>query len=71
MDFDPNGSTQSTIQANHHDVTKCCEVMFKTWLSGEGSKQPATWSLLVQILDDCGFKVLAKDVEEALSQISH
>ena len=70
MDFDPNGRTHSTIQAsNHGDVTKCCEAMFKTWLRGEG-KQPATWSTLIEILNDCSFKVLADKVEKVLSQSS-
>ena len=67
MDFDPNGRTKSTIQANNRDVMDCCETMFKTWLRGEGNKQPATWKKLIEILNDCSFKVLAGDVEKALS----
>jgi len=66
MDFDPNGRTKSTIQANNRDVIDCCETMFKTWLKGEG-KQPATWSMLIEILNDCSFKVLADDLERVLS----
>ena len=67
MDFDATGYTVRTIKANNHDVTDCCKVMFTTWLEGKGSKQPPTWNVLIQILDDCNLKVLASDVRKALS----
>lgn len=67
MDFDATGYTVGTIKANNRDVTDCCKVMFTTWLEGKGSKQPPTWNVLIQILDDCNLKVLASDVRKALS----
>jgi len=68
MDFDPTGYMQSAIKANNHgNVAVCCKATFTTWLEGVGSKQPATWSMLIQILNECRFKVLAEDVKKALS----
>ena len=66
MDFDAVGNTQSTIEANFTTVNRRCEEMFKKWLGGEGSRQPATWSMLLKILEECKLKALAGDIRTAL-----
>lgn len=68
LDFDNDGTTVQTIdQKCRSDPEKCCAEMMTEWLKGKGSRQPVTWELLVEILDDCELKVLAKEVKEAVS----
>ena len=66
MDFDPTGHTQTAINKDFSTVQEKCTEMFKKWLQGLGSKQPATWEMLVEILKDCDFKKLATSIETAL-----
>ena len=62
MDFDPTGHTQTEINRDFSTVQEKCIEMFKKWLQGLGSKQPATWEMLVEILKDCDFKLLADSI---------
>ena len=66
MDFDPTGHTQTAINKDFSTVQEKCTEMFKKWLQGHGSRQPATWEILVEILRDCGFGELATEIETAL-----
>ena len=68
MDFDDTGHTQKTIQDDYNNVTKRCNATFGMWLEGQGRRQPATWSMLIQILKECKLNALAVDIEEMLTQ---
>lgn len=67
MDFDRTGRTQTAINKDFDAVAEKCTETFKRWLGGEGSKQPATWEVLLDILRDCNFEKLAEDIEKNLS----
>ena len=66
MDFDPHGHTQTAINKDFGSVQEKCRETFKKWLQGQGSRQPATWEILVEILRDCDFENLATSIETAL-----
>ena len=66
MDFDPNGHTQTAINKDFSTVQEKCTETFKKWLQGMGSRQPATWKKLVEILRDCEFAPLASRIKAAL-----
>ena len=40
--------------------------ILKKWLRGEG-EQPVTWGTLVQVLKDSNLKIVAKEIEAAIS----
>lgn len=63
MDFDPVGHTQTAIDKDFGSVREKSTETFKKWLQGEGSKQPASWEILVEILKDCNFGNLASNIE--------
>ena len=67
LDFDEDGTKIDHIQAEKaiHGPVECCTEMFKTWLRGEG-KQPASWELLIELLDDFELKYLAQQVRDGL-----
>ena len=66
MDFDPVGHTQTAINRDYATVQEKCIETFKKWLGGQGSKQPATWETLLEILRNCNFETLADSIEDAL-----
>ena len=66
MDFDPEGHTQTAINRDFSTVQEKCRETFKKWLQGHGSRKPATWEILVEILRDCDFENLATDIETSL-----
>lgn len=67
LNFDPIGNYLNIIEADRgkEGVESCCQTMFQHWLKGSG-EQPATWGKLLEVLKDCGFLVLASDLEKAL-----
>ena len=66
LDFDPNGNTMQVIsQRCRGDPEACCREMMQTWLKGKG-RQPATFELLMEILDECNLIVLAQQVKDAI-----
>ena len=67
MDFDPDGHTQTAINRDFGSVKEKCRETFKKWLQCQGSRQPATWKILVEILRDCDFENLATSIEAALN----
>ena len=67
LDFDPTGVKLDQIEADHTGVDSCCRAMFQHWLEGNGV-QPASWTTLIQILNDCQFLNLAAEVRDALIQ---
>lgn len=67
MNFDKVGEIVNAIKKNNPgDVTECCEETFRKWLQGKGTRQPATWSMLITILRECSLNALAKDIEDML-----
>lgn len=66
LNFDSVGQTIEQIKANEKQVELCCRAMFQHWLQGNGRLQPATWAILIQILEDCDFKNLAKEIRDSL-----
>ena len=55
LDFDKKGETLQQIEADkkNEGVESCCRAMFQYWLQGNG--KPASWTTLLEILDDCHF----------------
>ena len=43
----------------------CCMEMFQTWLKGAG-RQPASWDIVIELLEDCEQTYLAQQVKAAL-----
>lgn len=70
LDFDGMGQTIEQIRANENRVECCCRAMFKHWLEGNG-RQPATWAILIEILEDCNFVNLATDIRNSLSSTQY
>lgn len=68
MDFDQKGDTQAAIKKDFSSVLECCTETFRLWLDGKGNRQPATWSTLLEILDDCDLANLAQDIQMVLDQ---
>ena len=67
LDFDPYGGTIQIIEKKcHYDPKDCCREVMQLWLKGKGSRQPATWKLLVEILHECDLNTLAGKVRSAL-----
>lgn len=67
LDFDPCGGTIQIIEKKcHYDPKDCCREMMQRWLEGKGSRQPATWKLLVEILHECDLNALAGQVQSQL-----
>ena len=63
LDFDATGKTLQQIEADrsHEGVESCCLTMFQHWLEGNGV-QPVSWDTLLEILEDCYFQDLAKQI---------
>lgn len=67
LDFDGDGTTLNLIEAGHrnHPIA-CCMEMFQRWLQGSG-RQPVTWGVLVELLEDFEHRHLARKIKEAQS----
>ena len=64
LDFDV--IRMERIDTKHHrDSEACCREVMQMWLRGMG-RQPATFELLEEILDDCNLTALAMQVKEAI-----
>ena len=68
MDFDNTGTQLEIIKKQHSmDLEACCLAVFQHWVKGNGVK-PCSWHKLIELIDDCGEEVLAKEIQSALSQ---
>ena len=67
LEFDDDGRKLDLIEANQrvNGLVACCTEMFQTWLKGAG-RQPASWDIVIELLEDCEQKYLAQQVKEAL-----
>ena len=67
MEFDDDGTKLNLIEENErvNGPAACCRKMFQTWLKGAG-RQPASWDIVIELLEDCEHKYLAQQVKEAL-----
>ena len=64
LEFDDNGETLAAIEKKYvRDPDDCCQEMMRKWVDGEGTKQPVTRELLVELLQDCRLSALAEQVE--------
>ena len=60
---DSNGTTVDNIIFKHNnDPVQINTEILKEWLNGSG-KQPMTWEILIETLDDCNLVTLAKDIK--------
>ena len=66
MDFDATGKKLEQIETDKKDVEPCCQAMFQYWLDGNGV-DPISWDTLIQILEDCNFIALAKQITDAIN----
>lgn len=66
LDFDVDGTVLKLIEAEYrgHPIV-CCQEMFQKWLKGSG-RQPVTWGLLIELLEDTEHKRLVDQIKEAL-----
>ena len=66
LEFDAVGEQLELIEAEHklNGPEACCREMFRHWLKGNG--KPATWKTLLELLEDCDQKHLAKQIRLAL-----
>ena len=63
LNFDRTGRYVRVVAGKGRDDPEiCCAIMFRHWLEGNG-EQPATWSVLIQKLEDCQLKVFAEEVK--------
>ena len=65
LDFDDVGKKLDVIDATHKTPVACCTEMFKKWITGAG-RQPASWNVVVELLEDIDHKTLAEEVKAAL-----
>ena len=67
LEFDDDGTKLNLIEASRwvNGPAACCTEMFQTWLKGAG-RQPASWDLVIELLEDCERTYLAQQVKEAL-----
>ena len=60
---DRNGTTVDNIIYKHNnDPERINTEILKEWLNGSG-KQPVTWEILIETLDECNLVTLAKDIK--------
>ena len=58
-----------TVERDAKDCTAACVEVLYRWVSGaEGTRQPVSWATLIKCLRDCDFVMLARDLENALSE---
>ena len=68
LDFDGNGYLVSQIGAKGSDPVLCCERVFMNWLDGRGKKQPATWRVLIEVLEELEYNALVEKIRHALGK---
>ena len=60
---DSNGTTVDNIIYKHNnDPVQINTEILKEWLNGSG-KQPVTWEILIETLNECNLVTLAKDIK--------
>ena len=65
LDFDAEGDKLKLIAADKKlSPDDCCQQMFMHWLAGNG--RPATWRVLIELLEDCDLNDLANQIRDAL-----
>lgn len=67
LDFDATGNALDIIERDHkiYGCIECCKGMFALWLQGKG-RQPATWTVLLELLKDFKQTGLVDEVQSAL-----
>ena len=67
LEFDDDGRKLDLIEANQrvNGPAACCTEMFQTWLKGAG-RQPASWDIVIEVLEDCEQTYLAQQIKDAL-----
>lgn len=66
LDFDDSGVLLDIIAKEYHyDREACCRVMFQQWLKGRGV-MPCSWRKLIELLEDCDYRELAKEISDTL-----
>ena len=66
-----DGPTILTIKKDSALCSKtACFTVLQRWLEGKG-RQPACWDILLKALKDAEFRVLARELTEALQQMEH
>lgn len=68
FDFDPYGHLVNQIDSKERDQVRCCEQVFMKWLEGKGEKQPATWRVLIKLLQEMQQKTLVGKIRLALGK---
>ena len=65
--FDPRGQALDIISADHlsEGCVACCQEVLFLWLQGNG-KRPASWAMLIQVIEDMQQMWLLKKVKSAL-----
>ena len=54
---------------NNQDCAAACEEVLRRWVGGaEGTRQPVSWTTLIECLRDCDFITLARDLEDVLCE---
>ena len=68
LEFDDDGGKLDLIEANQkvNGPEACCTEMLQTWLKGGGRRQPPSWNIVIELLEDCEQKCLAQQVKDAL-----
>lgn len=58
------------IRSNHKEVEKCCEELFRKWLSGSKGKSPKTWNIFLKSLSEIPELTAAREkIEQELSDL--
>ena len=68
FDFDGYGRLVRQIRSQERDQVLCCEQVFLYWLEGKGKKQPATWRVLIKLLQEMEHNALVKKIQLALGK---
>lgn len=68
LEFDAGGETLDVIAADHvkEGCVACCQSVFSLWLNGRGMRQPASWAVMLQLLEDMKKRWLLRKVETCL-----
>lgn len=66
LDFDATGAAVKAIEKERKSPQDSCTNMFTQWLCGSG--RPATWRVLIDILNGESQRVLAKELTEAVKR---
>ena len=68
LDLDKHGETVNIIKQDYpRSVEKCCQELFRRWLSGPGGKSPKTWDTLLQVISDISeLTAIREELQEEL-----